>query len=85
MTSNKKKSPEELRSHRWFGRDDMRGFGHRPRLKQWLDRSDWAEPVIGIVNTWSELSPATPICAPAPRPSSAASCKPAAFRSSCRR
>ena len=26
-----RKSPEELRSYRWFGPDDLRGFGHRSR------------------------------------------------------
>ena len=26
--------PTELRSYRWFGRDDMRSFGHRSRAKQ---------------------------------------------------
>jgi len=23
-----RKKPEDLRSHRWFGKDDMRSFGH---------------------------------------------------------
>jgi dihydroxy-acid dehydratase len=26
------KSPENLRSHRWFGVNDLRSFGHRSRL-----------------------------------------------------
>jgi dihydroxyacid dehydratase/phosphogluconate dehydratase len=53
-----RKSPEELRSHRWLGRDDLRAFGHRSRLKQLgYDRDDWAgKPVIGIINTWSEIN-----------------------------
>ena len=29
-----RKRPEELRSHRWFGVNDLRSFGHRSRLKQ---------------------------------------------------
>jgi len=53
-----KKSPEELRSYRWLGRDDLRSFGHRSRLRQFgYDRADWAgKPVIGIINTWSEIN-----------------------------
>ena len=30
----KKKTPEELRSYRWFGKNDLRSFGHRSRLRQ---------------------------------------------------
>jgi dihydroxy-acid dehydratase len=53
-----RKTPEQLRSHRWLGRDDLRAFGHRSRLKQFgYDREDWADkPVIGILNTWSEIN-----------------------------
>ena len=53
-----KKSPETLRSHRWLGVNDLRSFGHRSRLKQMgYDRADWAgKPVIGIVNTWSDIN-----------------------------
>ncbi len=44
-----RKSPQELRSHRWLGRDDLRAFGHRSRLRQLgYDRADWAgKPVSG--------------------------------------
>jgi len=58
MPSPKKKSPEELRSHRWLGVNDLRSFGHRSRLRQLgYDRADWAgKPVIGIINTWSEIN-----------------------------
>src|ERR1700760_354304 len=54
-----KKSPETLRSHRWFGVEDLRAFGHRSRLAQMgLSHEDWAgKPVIAILNTWSEISP----------------------------
>jgi dihydroxy-acid dehydratase len=54
----KRKSPQELRSHRWLGTDDMRSFGHRSRAKQMgYARDDFAgKPVIGIINTWSDLS-----------------------------
>ncbi|GAA4886991.1 L-arabinonate dehydratase [Saccharopolyspora cebuensis] len=50
---------EELRSHRWFGADDMRSFGHRSRAKQMgYDAEDYAgKPVIAVVNTWSEINP----------------------------
>ena len=53
------KTPETLRSARWFAKDDLRSMGHRSRALQmgWLD-SDWeGKPVIAIINTWSDLSP----------------------------
>src|SRR5579885_3203223 len=55
----KKKAPTELRSHRWFGVDDLRAFGHRSRAKQMgYARADFAgKPVIAIINTWSDLNP----------------------------
>ena len=53
-----RKRPEHLRSHRWLGVNDMRSFGHRSRLKQFgFDTEDWSgKPVIGIINTWSEIN-----------------------------
>ena len=53
-----RKKPEELRSHRWFGVNDMRSFGHRSRSAQMgYDRSDYTgKPVIAIVNTWSDIN-----------------------------
>ena len=53
------KKPEELRSHRWFGRDTMRSFNHRSRMAQLgVQESDYrGKPVIAIVNTWSEINP----------------------------
>jgi dihydroxy-acid dehydratase len=56
--SNRKR-PEELRSHRWLGVSDLRAFGHRSRLRQvGYDATDWAgRPVIGIINTWSDINP----------------------------
>ncbi|TSA17710.1 MAG: dihydroxy-acid dehydratase, partial [Betaproteobacteria bacterium] len=58
-TQVKKKTPEELRSHRWYGARDMRAFGHRSRTAQMgYDRSDYAgKPVIAIINTWSDINP----------------------------
>jgi dihydroxy-acid dehydratase len=56
--STRKKKPEELRSHRWYGVDDLRSFGHRSRTAQMgYDRSDYAgKPVIAIINTWSDIN-----------------------------
>ncbi|MBX6327729.1 MAG: dihydroxy-acid dehydratase [Pseudolabrys sp.] len=50
---------EKLRSHRWLGVEDLRAFGHRSRLRQaGFDAKDWqGKPVIGIINTWSDLNP----------------------------
>jgi dihydroxy-acid dehydratase len=55
---SRRKKPEELRSHRWFGVDDLRSFGHRSRTAQMgYDRSDYAgKPVIAIINTWSDIN-----------------------------
>ena len=54
----KKIKPEELRSHRWFGESDMRGFGHHSRIAQMgYSRADYAgKPVIAIINTWSDIN-----------------------------
>ena len=56
MSSAKK--PEDLRSHRWFGVDSMRAFGHRSRtMEMGFSSEDFAgKPVIGIVNTWSDTN-----------------------------
>ena len=54
----KVKRPEDLRSHRWLGVNDLRSFGHRARLRQGgFDGPDWTgKPVIGIINTWSDIN-----------------------------
>ncbi|HVO02380.1 MAG TPA: L-arabinonate dehydratase [Candidatus Cybelea sp.] len=54
-----RKRPEELRSHRWYGATDLRAFGHRSRtLQMGYAYEDFAgKPVIGIINTWSEINP----------------------------
>ena len=52
-------TPADLRSHRWFGKDDLRSFGHRSRAKQAgfsLDDIS-GKPVIAILNTWSDANP----------------------------
>jgi dihydroxy-acid dehydratase len=53
-----RKTPDQLRSARWFAPDDMRAFGHRSRAMQMgYDAADWAgKPVIAIVNTWSDIN-----------------------------
>jgi dihydroxy-acid dehydratase len=50
---------ESLRSARWFAPDDLRSFGHRSRMMQMgYAPEDWAgRPLIGIVNTWSDINP----------------------------
>ena len=54
---SKKKPP--LRSQDWFGKADRDGFMHR----SWMKNQGYPEdlfdgrPVIGICNTWSELTP----------------------------
>jgi len=56
---NQKKRAEELRSHRWYGVRDLRSFGHRSRTKQMgFAAEDYSgKPVIGIINTWSDINP----------------------------
>jgi dihydroxy-acid dehydratase len=53
-----RKTPQQLRSFRWLGRDDLRSFGHRSRLKQMgYSAEDYGgKPIIAILNTWSDLN-----------------------------
>ncbi len=53
------KKPEELRSHAWYGDEGLRAFGHRSRTRQMGIGAEehLGKPVIGIVNTWSEINP----------------------------
>jgi len=50
---------KKLRSQEWFGRQDKMGFLYR----SWMKNQGWphdlfeGRPVIGICNTWSELTP----------------------------
>jgi L-arabonate dehydrase len=66
MNGREKKSIEfregtmkKLRSQSWFGRKDKDGFLYR----SWMKNQGWphdlfdGRPVIGICNTWSELTP----------------------------
>src|SRR6202790_2360906 len=53
------RGPKKLRSQAWFGQKDFHGFLHRG----WLKNQGWpadlfqGKPVVGICNTWSELTP----------------------------
>jgi len=57
--TDRKKKPEDLRSHRWYGAKDLRSFGHRSRTAgAGYTRADYAgKPVIAIINTWSDINP----------------------------
>ena len=59
MSERRRKDPSELRSFRWFGRDDMRSWGHRSRARQSGFSADdmVGKPVIAILNTWSDANP----------------------------
>jgi len=48
-----------LRSQRWYGGEGVRGFSHRSRTRQLgLNAEEhMGKPVIGIINTWSEINP----------------------------
>jgi dihydroxy-acid dehydratase len=54
-----RKSPDQLRSARWFAPDDLRAFGHRSRAMQMgYAPEEWqGRPVIAILNTWSDAQP----------------------------
>jgi L-arabonate dehydrase len=59
MTDKPRKQPHELRSQQWFGRQDRDGFAYRSWVKGKgvpHDQFD-GRPVIGICNTFSELTP----------------------------
>jgi L-arabonate dehydrase len=53
------KKPAQRRSIRWFGRQDIYGFIYRSWVKNRGVPNDQFDgrPVIGICNTWSELTP----------------------------
>lgn len=57
--SHPRKTPDTLRSARWFAQDDLRGFGHRSRIMQMgYAPSDFiGRPAIAIINTWSDINP----------------------------
>src|SRR5580700_11825587 len=56
------KTPEQLRSHRWFGdnrADSVRAFSHRSRMRGLGVTAEEHEgkPIIAILNTWSGINP----------------------------
>jgi len=60
-----RKTPEQLRSYRWFGGDEpagqagMRAVSHRSRMRQlgYSGEDHLGKPVIAILNTWSDINP----------------------------
>jgi dihydroxy-acid dehydratase len=60
-----RKSPEQLRSYRWFGGDEppgqagMRAVSHRSRMRQLgvAAEEHLGKPLIAILNTWAEINP----------------------------
>src|SRR5580692_10629353 len=52
MTANR-----QFRSAAWFGSNDKDGFIHRSWMRVYPDDVFNGRPVIGICNTWSELTP----------------------------
>src|SRR5487761_2291527 len=56
------RTPEQLRSHRWFGgdrTDSVRAFSHRSRMRGLGVTAEEHEgkPIIAILNTWSGINP----------------------------
>ena len=51
--------PEMLRSSRWFEGEGLRAFSHRSRARQLgIGAEELAnKPIIGILNTWSDINP----------------------------
>ena len=58
MSETRRITADQLRSARWFEPDDLRSFGHRSRMMQlgYSDAEYRGRPIIGILNTWSELN-----------------------------
>jgi dihydroxyacid dehydratase/phosphogluconate dehydratase len=86
MTTEDKKSKVKLRSAEWFGTQDKNGFMYRSWMKNQgiPDHEFNGKPIIGICNTWSELTPCNAHFRKLPSMSSAASSKRVAGRWSSR-
>ena len=58
MTTRRIKTPDTLRSARWFAPDDLRSFGHRSRMMQlgYAEEEFRGRPIIGVLSTFSELN-----------------------------
>ena len=60
-----RKTPQQLRSYRWFGGEGpageagLRAVGHRSRMRQLgvAAAEHLGKPVIAILNTWAEINP----------------------------
>jgi dihydroxy-acid dehydratase len=60
-----RKTPQQLRSYRWFGGEEpageagLRAVGHRSRMRQLgvAAAEHLGKPVIAILNTWAEINP----------------------------
>lgn len=68
MVFRKASWPRPLRSQEWFGGTGKNAIMHRSWMKnQGLPADTFdGRPIIGICNTWSELTPATRTCARSP-------------------
>ncbi|MHC0431305.1 L-arabinonate dehydratase [Streptomyces sp. O3] len=56
------RTPEQLRSHQWYGSEissGLRSFSHRARTRQlgYLPEEHLGKPVIAVLNTWSDINP----------------------------
>ncbi len=57
-SSGTDRKPERiLRSTRWFAPEDKNGFIHRSWMRGYPEHAFDGRPVIGVCNTWSELTP----------------------------
>src|SRR5579875_3273413 len=58
MKTTKTKDRSALRSSAWFGKDDRWGMAHRAwlRAEGFSERVFQGKPVVGICNSWSELT-----------------------------
>ena len=53
--TDKKKTPETLRSARWFAPDDLRAFGHRSRAMQMgYGPEDWVGKPVKSLTDFAE-------------------------------
>ena len=59
MSGDETERARPLRSARWFRKDDLPGFVHRTTLAAagWSREDLMSRPVIGILNTWSDINP----------------------------
>jgi dihydroxy-acid dehydratase len=57
--NRRRRAPQELRSHQWYGTEGLRSFSHRARTRQlgYLPEEHLGKPVIAVLNTWSDINP----------------------------